>query len=98
MDGHRRHLPCAFDQLEDADIALAQPVVPHKRDPTLAVEASGPAGMVAPDMPLVFSARPEQQDLTRLALQMISCKFTGDGLHKKHDYVSTIASKLNDKS
>jgi hypothetical protein len=62
MNSHR-HLPRASHQLEDADIALAQTVVTDKLGPAPAVEASGDASMVVPDMPLLFAVWPQKQGL-----------------------------------
>lgn len=55
MDNHRRPRG-AFDELEDADVVLAQPVVADELDPAAAVEASGVARVVVPDAPPLFSS------------------------------------------
>lgn len=54
MDGHLSHLPCAFDQLKDANVTLVQPVVSNELGPALAPEASDFAVMVVPDTPHLF--------------------------------------------
>ena len=82
MDDHCCH-PRAFHQLEDADVILPQPVVADELDPAVAVEASGVARMVVPDIPLVFPPWSEEQDVMGSSLKVICSKFMVDGLHCK---------------
>ena len=74
MDDHCCH-PRAFHQLEDADVILPQPVVADELDPAVAVEASGVARMVVPDIPLVFPPWSEEQDVMGSSLKVICSKF-----------------------
>lgn len=83
MDNHRRPLG-AFHQLKDADVVLSQPVIADELDPAAAVKASGVAGVVVLDIPLLFPVWPEEQDLMGSLLKVLCCKSMVDGLHCKH--------------
>jgi hypothetical protein len=82
MDKHRRPRG-AFDELEDADVVLAQPVFTDELDPAAAVEASGVARVVVPDAPPLFPVWPQQQDLMRSPLKVLRRKSMVDDLHCK---------------
>lgn len=56
------HSPCAFHQLEDADVPFSQPVLADELDPALAIEAPGSACMVVFDIPFLLFVWSHQQD------------------------------------
>lgn len=80
MDNHCR-LPCAFYQLEDADVVLVQPVVADKLDPTAAVETSFVAPIVIPDRPLLFPLWSEELNVMGSSLKVVCSKSSVDDLH-----------------